>query len=100
MIYLVRIDTDPKVHRLVKRPTVIMTRDGVVAVIPKKVILCDGCGTPIAEYRGDLKRLSPGYVVVEEDEQNRSWLIEVVCERCRTTYFANYAVRSRLGGDG
>lgn len=94
-IFLVRVDRDPVVQRIVRRPVEIWW-SGDVTVIPKDAILCDACNEQVAvDEKGVGEGLPAGYAVVEAGD-GEMWMTEIVCERCRERYFKRCEVYDEI----
>ena len=103
-LFLVRIFSDPRIQRLLWRPTTMIVFDERgfiedVELIEKHAILCDSCGCRVAVRESELGELPAGYALCDEE-----FVIEVVCEDCRRRYFKRLKVYGdldeALGGEG
>ena len=101
-MFLVRIDKDLRLQKIVKRPIEVYSFDegGNVAdveLIEKTDIVCDACGIQaLALTEDDLESgLSIGYAVCDE-----GYVYEVVCEECRKRYFRGLKIYNDLDEAG
>ena len=79
-LFLVKVATDLRIQRLVKRPFEIIfptERGFEVIVIPRRSVSCDVCNRGVAAHEGALDVLPPGYVICDEER-----LYDVLCEEC------------------
>ena len=96
-MFLIRIDKDLRLQRIVMRPIEIIetTEDGEiidVELIDKTSILCDVCSAQVALNEEDLESGLPiGYVLCDE-----GYLYEVVCEECREKYYGRLKIYDDL----
>jgi len=96
-MFLVRIDKDLRIQKIILRPIEICSFDedeNVVDVelIEKTDIVCDVCCSEIALTENDLESgLSIGYALCDEE-----CVYEVVCEECRKRYFRKLKIYDSL----
>ena len=94
-VFLVRVEMDPVIQRLVWRPMEIWSRDGV-DVVPKGAVLCDVCNEVVATSVREVEEGYPrGYAVVEAGG-GEAWMLEIVCDECRRRYFARCDVYDEM----
>ena len=101
-MFLVRLDRDLRIQRIVRRPIEIygFDEDGEiidVELVEKTAIVCDVCGTQaLAVSSEDLENgLSVGYALCDDE-----YIYQVVCDSCRRKYFGRLKIYDNLDEAG
>jgi hypothetical protein len=96
-MFLVRLDKDIRVQKIVRRPVEMMffDEDGKVSdveLVEKSAILCDICNAEVALTENELTSGLPiGYALCDGE-----YIYEVVCEDCRRRCFPRLKIYSDL----
>jgi hypothetical protein len=94
--FLVKIATDPRIQRIVWRPTTIVfgnpeSDDVDVELIYKPFIVCDVCNARVNTGKEDEEGLPVGYVLADTE-----YVYEVICEDCHRRYYRKLSVYDTL----
>jgi hypothetical protein len=95
-MFLVRLDRDVRIQKIVKRPIeiVFLDEDGGVSdveLVEKTAIVCDLCNSQVAVEESELDSLPAGYVLCDGE-----YIYEVVCEDCRKRCFPRLKIYNDL----
>ena len=97
-MFLVRLDRDLRIQKIVRRPIEIygFDEDGEiidVELVEKTAIVCDVCGTQaLALTENDLENGLPvGYALCDNE-----YVYQVVCDSCRRKYFGRLKIYDNL----
>jgi len=98
-MFLVRLDKDIRVQKVVKRPIELLSidEDGRildVELIEKTEIVCDLCNNKVAVEESELDSLPAGFALTDGE-----YLYEILCEECRSRYYRDLKIYDSLEGD-